>query len=378
MTNKLTQKIHGTKIHCPEGYWAYVPSPLPPTLTWNERLLNSLSDADRFLGELSREGKMLPKPHLLIKPFINKEAVLSSRIEGTRTTLNELFADEAGEKTNQNQADLREVKNYVIALEYGMKRLKALPLSLRLIREIHEKLMKDIRGNTATPGEFRRSQNWIGVAGCTLKNATYIPPPAHEMMSCLGELEKFLHASKLPPLITIGLAHSQFEAIHPFLDGNGRVGRLLITLFLIEKNLLPSPLLYLSAFFETNRREYYDSLLAVTEHGEWEIWLEYFLNGVTTLAKESLDKIQKIKKIFTEWKEKLSSKSDENGSKVIDLLLANPFITINEASKKLDIAFTSASRAFEKLMDAHILKQTGKGERNRLFCATKILQILEK
>ena len=236
----------------------------------------NLSYADRAIGRLAGEGRRLPNPHLLIRPFVRKEAVLSSRIEGTQATLGELLAAEAGAAVERSPADLREVGNYVTALEYGLERLDTLPVSLRLVREMHECLMRGVRGDIATPGEFRSSQNWIGPAGCTLNDATYVPPPPSELMACLDAWERFLYDDALPPLVHAALAHSQFEAIHPFLDGNGRVGRLLITLLLVKRGVIPSPLLYLSAYFEATRQEYYARLLGVTERGEWEEWLTYF------------------------------------------------------------------------------------------------------
>ena len=255
----------GRYINCSSGYKAYIPNPLPPAITWDMNLINALSEADMFLGRLAGEGGKLPNPHILIRPFIAREAVLSSRIEGTQATLGEILADQAGAGIVVDAADLREVNNYIQALQYGIERLKELPLSLRLLREIHAKLMTNVRGHQATPGEFRTSQNWIGVAGCTLVTAAYVPPCPDQLMGCLNAFEKFLNDRILPPLIQIALAHYQFEAIHPFLDGNGRIGRLLITLFLVERGILPSPLLYLSAFFEATRSEYYGLLAAVTK-----------------------------------------------------------------------------------------------------------------
>ncbi len=234
-------------------------------------------------GQLSGEGRLLPNPHLLMRPFIGQEAVLSSRIEGTQATLGELLASDAGLAVKRNPDDLGEVGNYVKALEYGVSRLATLPLSLRLVRELHERLMDQVRGNAATPGQFRHSQNWIGPAGCTLQNAAYVPPPPDRLIECLGAWEIFLQDRQMPPLVQAALMHYQFEAIHPFLDGNGRVGRLLIPLFLIERKVLSTPLLYLSAFFEATRQEYYDRLLSVTLEGQWEPWLEYFLNGIAKI-----------------------------------------------------------------------------------------------
>ena len=216
-----------------------MPASLPPPLSWDEALTVNLSNADRAIGRLAGEGRRLPNPHLLIRPFVRKEAVLSSRIEGTQATLGELLAAEAGAAVERSPADLWEVGNYVTALEYGLERMDTLPVSLRLVRELHELLMRGVRSNVATPGEFRRSQNWIGPPGCTLNDATYIPPPPSELMACLDAWERFLYDDALPPLVHAALAHSQFEAIHPFLDGNGRVGRLLITLLLIKRVINP-------------------------------------------------------------------------------------------------------------------------------------------
>ena len=256
---------HGRRIRCAGGYFAFVPAPLPPPIVWDGALTVALSRADFAIGRLAGEGRRFPNPHLFIRSFVRREAVLSSRIEGTRTTLAELLAAEAGGTGATDAADLREVGNYVAALEYGLERVETLPLSLRLIRELHERLMRGIRGDAAAPGELRRSQNWIGPPGCGLNDASYVPPPVEELAECLYALERFLHEKDLPPLVLTALAHAQFEAIHPFVDGNGRVGRLLITLLLIERGLLPSPLLYLSAYFEATREAYYAHLLAVTE-----------------------------------------------------------------------------------------------------------------
>lgn len=371
-------KVHGKKVKCPEGYVAFVPDPLPPTLVWNERLSRHLSDADRVIGQLASIGANLPNPHLLIRPFVRREAVLSSRIEGTQTSLAELSADEAGGATERSRADLQEVENYVKALEYGIKRLEKLPLSLRLICEIHEKLMRGVRGNIATPGEFRRSQNWIGVAGCTLQNASYVPPPAHLLMDCLGRLEVFFHESTLPPLVTIGLIHQQFEAIHPFLDGNGRVGRLLIILYLIEKKILPSPILYISAFFEATRDQYYAALSAVTEKGDWAFWLEYFLNGIARQSEDALVRILKMQETVNKWKKIFTKSSDKTCLLLIDDLMVNPFMTTNGVAKKHKISFPTAARAIGKLEKAKILKQVHDTKRNRLYCAQTLLTVLEE
>jgi Fic family protein len=281
----------------------------------------------------------------LIRPFVQREAVLSSKIEGTQATLGELLAAEAGAIVDRSPEDLREVGNYVVALEHGISRLKRLPLCVRLARELHEKLMTGVQEHQAAPGRFRKIQNWIGKPGSTIATAFYIPPPPGEVEPCLAAWEKFLHESTLPPLVTIALAHYQFEAVHPFLDGNGRVGRLLITLFLIERQILPTPLLYLSAFFEASRRDYYDGLRGISERGAWNDWLEYFLLGVARMS---------------------------------ELLGANPFITTRGVADKLAIAFTTAQRAIERLERASIVKRVSDAKRDRVYCATALLNILEE
>jgi Fic family protein len=371
-------KTPGRHILCPGGYRAFVPDPLPPETPWTPELVRALSDADRTIGRLAGEGGRLPNPHLLIRPFVRREAVLSSRIEGTQATLGELLAAEAGAAVERSPADLREVGNYVVALEYGIKRLKKLPLSLGLLRELHQKLMAGVRGNYATPGEFRRSQNWIGPPGSTLANAVYVPPPPTELMACLGDWEKFLHDRSLPALVQIAMIHSQFEAIHPFLDGNGRVGRLLITLFLVEREILPTPLLYLSAFFEATRRDYYERLRGVTERGEWSEWLQYFLNGVARQAEDALGRAERINGHLAEWRVAAAGTSSRVPLALVDQLAANPFLTIKGAARRLDVAFTTAQRAVAKLEQLGIVREVSQAKRDRVYCAKALMDILEE
>jgi len=368
----------GKTVKCRGGYEAFVPDPLPPQITWTERLLRSLSDADRLIGQLAREGRGLPNSHLLMRPFVRREAVLSSRIEGTQATLGELLAAEAGAAVARSPDDLREVANYVVALEYGVKRLRTLPLSLRLVKEIHAKLMKGVRGEVATPGEFRRSQNWIGPAGCTLANATYVPPPPDELMNCLGAWENFLHDRTLPPLVHAGLVHSQFEAIHPFLDGNGRIGRLLVILLLLERSILPAPLLYLSAFFEAAREEYYDRLRGVVERAEWEPWLEYFLNGVARMSEDVLGRAERINALLSEWRRAVSGTSSATPAALVDLLAENPFWTVKKVAERLQVAFTTAQRAVDRLEKMSVLTQVSGAKRGRVYCARRIMDILDE
>jgi Fic family protein len=378
MTAQPKRQPHGRSIRCPGGYRAYVPDPLPPRLAWSDGLAAALSRADLAVGRLAGEGRRLPNPHLLIRPFVRREAVLSSRIEGTQATLGELLAAEAGAAVERSPEDLREVANYVVALEFGVARLAALPLSLRLVRELHEKLMRGVRGDVATPGEFRRSQNWIGPGGCTLANASFVPPPPDRLMDCLGAWEKFLHDESLPPLVHAALVHSQFEAIHPFLDGNGRVGRLLITLLLVERQVLPSPLLYLSAYFEAARAEYYARLSGVTARGEWEEWLAYFLRGVAGQAEDALGRIQRIDGLVAGWRERLAQGPSRLPERALDLFVENPFSTVNKLAERLGVAFTTAQRAIDRLEAAGMVTRASEAKRNRVYCARALLDILEE
>lgn len=369
---------HGRRIRCTGGYLAFVPDPLPPPLEWSAGLAAALSAADRAIGRLAGEGRRLPNPHLMIRPFVKREAVLSSRIEGTEATLGELLAADAGAPVERSPEDLREVANYVVALEYGVARLAELPVSLRLIRELHERLMRGVRGDLATPGEFRRSQNWIGRPGSTLANATYVPPPPDVLMACLGAWEVFLRDDSLPPLVHAALAHSQFEAIHPFLDGNGRVGRLLITLLFVAKRVLPSAFLYLSAYFEATRSEYYARLLRVTERGEWEEWLHYFLTGVEQQSEDALKRILRIEELLAGWHQRLAKNTSRLPDRALDLFVENPFWTVSRLAERLEVAFTSAQRAIDRLEDAGIVALQVEKKRNRVYCAATLLRILEE
>lgn len=371
-------KSPGRVVKGPGGYSAFVPDPLPPDLDWSPDLVRALSDADRLVGRLAGEGRKLPNPHLLMRPFLRREAVLSSRIEGTQATLGELLAAEAGAAVDRSPDDLREVGNYVAAMEHGIRRLKRLPLSLRLVKELHARLLKGVRGDRATPGEFRRTQNWIGPAGCTLANASYVPPPPAELNDCLGRWERFLHDREWPPLVQIALAHYQFEAIHPFLDGNGRVGRLLITLTLVERGILPTPLLYLSAFFEATRSDYYQGLLDISERGAWGTWIQYFLNGVARQAEDALSRAERINQLLDRWRMTHSGGGTSVPLRLLDLLAANPYVTVKRAAEQMGVAFTTAQRSVERLQKAGVLTQVSPGKRDRVYCARPILNILEE
>jgi Fic family protein len=275
--------------------------------------------------------------------------------------------------------DVREVRNYVRAMEYGINRLKKLPVSIRLVKEIHKILMEGVRGKHATPGELRRTQNWIGPPGCTLNESTYVPPPVEEMKQSLGEWEEYLHSNpKQPPLIQCALMHYQFETVHPFLDGNGRIGRLLITFFLCEKNYLTQPLLYLSAFFDRFRDEYYSRLLAISQQGDWHGWVKFFLRGVATQSKDALTDARKILDLHTQYQNVLrnTKKIPVAAHRLIDELFANPVISIAGLSKKWDTPFISVKRGVSRLVEIGILREATDRKRNKLFIATELMKLL--
>jgi len=374
----IHQSPAGNIVSSPQGYSTFVPNPLPPSIEWDTQIVGALSRADFLLGKLAREGNKLPNPHLLMRPFVTREAVLSSKIEGTHATISEMLAHNAGAHVKQDPDDVQEVQNYISALDYGIERLKELPLSLRLIGELHDHLMQGVRGSHATPGEFRKDQNWIGPPGCTPNTATFVPPSVEHLMDCLGDLETFLHNRKLPPLIHAALCHYQFETIHPFLDGNGRVGRLLIMLLLIEQNILPSPLLYLSAFFEATRDEYYRQLHSVSSKGTWKEWLIYFLHGVAMQSEDVLSRAERINELLSTWKIQVASSGSLIPVKIVEHFAINPYVTLKNISEELHIAYTTAQRGVQKLEAAHIVTQINEGKRDRVYCATDILDILEE
>lgn len=375
---EIIQSPAGRILKTLTGYKAYVPNPLPPPFEWNTQLVNALSRADFLLGKLAREASKLPNPHLLMRPFITREAVLSSKIEGTQATIGEILAADAGISVDRNADDLKEVQNYIVALDYGIKRLTEFPMSLRVIKEIHEHLMQGARGAHATPGEFRRSQNWIGPPGCTLNTAKFVPPPPDHLMDCLSDLEKYLHDRQLPALIHTALCHYQFEAIHPFLDGNGRVGRLLIMLLLIEQKMLPTPILYLSAFFEATQDEYYKQLYNVSARGTWNNWLIYFLSGVSVQAEDALSRAERINELLNAWKLQVATGASKLPILIVEHFAVNPYLTVNKVSEELKIAYSTAQKGIQKLEDAKIVEKISKGKRDKIYCATKILEILEE
>ncbi len=362
----------------PEGYSAFVPNPLPPTpsLQIDDELGRLMEHANRALGRLDGSTYTLPNPELFLYMYVRKEAVLSSQIEGTQASLADLLEHEGGIDGGSSPDDIQEVSNYVAAMNYGLERLRELPLSLRLIREIHERLMRGLRGGHKSPGEFRTTQNWIG--GTRPGNAAFVPPPAHEVLPCLGELEKFLHDESIPPLLKAGLAHAQFETIHPFLDGNGRMGRLLITLLLCHDQVLQKPLLYLSLFFKEHRQEYYERLNAVRRDGDWEGWLKYYLLGVAEISKQATDAAKSIMDLMTTDRQKIAGlgKAALSALQLHALLYQRPFITITVVSRELGISKPSAGKAVSNLVTLGILSEVSGKKRGRVFRYKPYLDII--
>ena len=339
----------------------------------------ALSKADAALSELSGLGGQLPNPHLLISPYIRREAVLSSRIEGTKASLSDLLIDEIEDDNSRRSvnADIQEVRNYTYALEHGVALLPDLPLSLRLIREIHAKLMTGVRGDKATPGEFRRTQNWIGPAGSTPMTAAFVPPPVVEMHESLDEWEKFLHVRDvIPDLIQCAMMHVQFETIHPFLDGNGRVGRLLVTFFLLERKRLSQPLLYLSAFIDAHKNDYYDLLQRVRTHGEWIPWIRFFLQGVTETATAAGEQARELHRLREQYRALLRGKP--NALVLIDNLFINPYMTIGRAAKILGKTHPTARAAISAMEEAKILREMTGRQWGRFYVCQPVLDALDK
>jgi Fic family protein len=363
-------------------YWAFIPNPLPPELKIDFKFMQQLSEADRALGELAGIGRTMANPRLFVRPFISREAVLSSRIEGTQADLHDLFAYTAEGRPKADgakHADVLEVYNYVRAMDYGIKRLETFPVSLRLIRELHEHLMKGVRGGQATPGEFRRSQNWIGPAGCTLNDAVFVPPPVDEMNGTLDAFEKYLHETNShPPLVRLALIHHQLESIHPFLDGNGRIGRLLISLLLVQWGLLPYPLLYLSAFFEHNRSAYYDLLLGVNQEGAWNDWISFFLQGVAEQSKDAVERAKRLQDSQLRLREQLRERyrSVLIGA-VADYLFVQPVLSAAVVQRKFKVTHTGAMKVLKQLEKEGVIKETTGLERNRQYIAVDILKLTE-
>lgn len=343
-------------------------------------MVGLLSRADQAVGRLDGVARTLPNPDLFVAMYVRREAVLSSQIEGTQSTLEDVLAFELDPKQREAPQDVEEVINYVRAMNYGLARLADLPLSLRLIREIHAELLSGVRGADKLPGEFRRSQNWIGPQNAPISQATFVPPPVPEMTSALHNLEEFLHSGDdLPVLIRCGLAHAQFETIHPFLDGNGRVGRLLITFQLVHGGILHRPLLYLSYYIKRHKAEYYDRLMAVREDGNWEGWLRFFLRGVAETAEEATATAEAIVRLREECRTLLQDEGlGLNGLKLLDLLFQRPLVNVGLVSAELEVAFNTANKLVDRLEVLGLLKEVTGGQRFRVFRYAPYWRLLEE
>lgn len=349
----------GVIKHNITGYDSFIPKALPPSppIQIDSEMQILLSDADRKLGRLDGITQVLPNPELFVAMYVKKEAVLSAQIEGTQASLADLLIDNPSQSEIDYSPDgLSEVVNYVNAMKWGLINLDRLPLSLRLIREIHAQLLKNVRGYNKQPGEFRKTQNWIGPIGSTITTAVFVPPEPDEMPEALYKLEEFIHSdSNIPALIKIALIHAQFETIHPFLDGNGRIGRLLITFWLCEQRILSQPLLYLSYYFKANRTEYYDRLMNVRLQGDWESWIKFFLKGVASVAEEAIETAKEILKLRERCLAKINN-VNSNYIKLLDKLFENPVIAKKEVSELLNIATNTAGTIVDSFCNMEILR----------------------
>ncbi len=369
--------LAGRAIKTLAGYWAFNPAPLPPKIEYDAGLTLLLSQADAKLSELSGLGRFLPNPDLLIAPYMKREAVASSKIEGTQADLSDLMLDEIEPKRTPSGSDVFEVRNYVTAMNRGIEELKSLPLAGRLVRNLHAMLMAGVRGKEMTPGEFRRSQNWIGSPGCTLNDATYVPPPPDpEMHECLKHWEIFINQrGQMPELIQCALMHEHFEAIHPFLDGNGRIGRLLITLFLTERSRLSKPLLYLSSYIERHRDHYYGLLQRIRTHGEWTGWLQFFLTAVRDTAGGAIEQSEAILRLRDQYRNTLAKQ--HRALTLLDDLFINPYTNIARAASCLGVTPPTASKTIRQLENAGMLQEITGGNWGRFWVARPILNAVQ-
>jgi Fic family protein len=384
MRSGFVKKRAGRLVKSGSGnaeYSCFIPAPLPPDsppIQYDNEMVYLISEANRYIGRLDEITDNLISPNHFVYMYARKEAALSSQIEGTRATFSDLIKAEAG-MTDEVPNDVKEIENYIKAISYGFERLETLPLSLRLIREIHAILMEGVRGENKTPGEFRRSQNWIG--GYLISTASYVPPSIDYLSSCLDNFEKFLHEKdSISLLVKAALIHSQFEMIHPFPEGNGRVGRLLIAFYLAANNILHKPTLYLSKFIKRNQKAYYGCLYNIHAKGDYEAWIKFFLTGVIETAKESVDIARNIAALREEDLGKISSlgRTSENAMAVYEGLFDKPTISIEEAALKLDISIATSSRLLDRLCGEGILSSLDNRKRKKIFIYKKYIDAFDK
>jgi Fic family protein len=372
----------GLFITQPTNYKAFIPSDLPPTPVINidPEMQKLLEDATMLLSRLDGIAYTLPNSEIFIAMYVKKEALLSSQIEGTQASLEDIFEFERGAKP-ENINDVNEVVNYIKALNYGITRLAEIPMCLKLIKELHTILLQKTRGAEKTPGEFKKSQNWIGAAGCNLNTAAFVPPPPKEAETAMGHLEKYMHKkSRLPVLIDCALIHYQFETIHPFLDGNGRLGRLLITFYLYWKDILKKPLLYMSYYLKKNRLEYYDRLTLVRKNNDYEQWIKFFLQGIIEISKAAIENTRKILDLKEQHQKIILKHKVPTITKIMLLnkLFNTPIISVNEIQKEFKISHQSASKLISNFEQLGILKEITGKKRDRKFAYYKYLEILSE
>ncbi len=373
----------GTYERQPTGYEAFIPASLPPDppIAVTGELQEALSQADRELGRLDGSVQTLPNPDLFVLLYVRKEAVLSSQIEGTQSSLQDVLAAEAQILSPDRPRDVHEVINYVKAMNYGLERLDYLPVSVRLVKEIHRELLRGVRGSRLSPGELRTSQNWIGPAGCTINEAVFVPPPPTVLPDALTSLEYFIHRNdEMPALIKVGLTHAQFETIHPFLDGNGRVGRLLITFLLTERNILQKPVLYLSHYFRRHRQMYYDRLQAIRSHGNWEGWLVFFLKGVAEVSREATATARRILDLREVHRRAITEdlgRAAGNGHRTLEYLYERPIVSVKNIQELTGTTFAAANQLVSRLVSSGILREVTGRSRNRRFAYQQYINLFQ-
>lgn len=372
---QFTESATGRLTRTVEGNRAFVPDPAPRQLRLSDEAIGLLDDASNRLGVLAGIARRLPNPELLIGPYLRREAVLSSRIEGTMTTLSDVYASEAQLRI-EIAPDVQEVLKYLRAYRYGLTRLDALPLSLRLLRELHQRLMEGVRGGERRPGDFRTYQNFIG--GSNEANARFVPPPPLEMEVCLHDFDKFMHDRSLRPLVQMAVLHYQFEAIHPFGDGNGRVGRLLMGLFLNERELLPQPLLYLSAYFERTRDDYYDRLFRVSTHGDWDGWIRYVLEGIQIQANAAIVLADRLQDLNARYRAQLhAAHATLNALALADYVFISPYITIGMVQSHLNVTHPTARATIRALEEEGILNELDPSRKwGKVFTADEVYAVI--
>jgi Fic family protein len=373
----------GRYVRQPAGYRAFIPAPLPPDppVALDPATISLLSRADQAVGRLDGVAQTLPNPDLFVAMYVRREAVDSSQIEGTQSTLQDVLAFELDPRTRDLPQDVEEVVNYVRAMNFGLERLAKLPISLRLVREIHAELLRGVRGAERSPGEFRTSQNWIGAGSVSIERATFVPPPVAEMQDALDNLERFLHSEReFPALIHCGLAHAQFETIHPFLDGNGRVGRLLITFLLVHRGILRRPLLYLSTYLKHHRADYYDRLMAIRNDGSWEGWMRFFLLGIAETAEEAATTAHAIVQLREDHRTLIHERGGQgpNELRLLDLLFVRPLVNAALVESKLEVSDVTAHRLLERLANLGLVEEITGQRRNRIYRYTPYWQLFQQ